>query len=152
LLLRGSLLLAERGPIVARGRRRGRTLADGGRACGRRLAVGRRWGGVVGAGRGTAKVVAGAAGASPARGVAGALGGLGFDLAHGLFQREALAGDLGLAQWRLHIAQLSDQRRARPLIERTTALAGGVGVQSGDSAGDQRVVIGHINSTVRAFQ
>ena len=76
--------------------------------------------------------------------VAGALGGLGFDLAHGLFQRQPLAGDFGFAQGRLHAAQLRDQRRARPLIKRTTALAGGTGVQSGNGAGDQRVVISHL--------
>ena len=55
-------------------------------------------------------------------------------------------------QRRLHAAQLGDQRGARPLVERTTALAGGTGVQSGDGAGDQRVVVGHLNSTMRAFQ
>ena len=41
-------------------------------------------------------------------------------------------------------AQLRDQRGARPLIERTAALAGSTGVQSGNGAGDQRVVISHL--------
>ena len=39
---------------------------------------------------------------------------------------------------------------ARPLVERATALAGSVGVQGGNSAGDQRVVISHFYSIIRA--
>ena len=98
----------------------------------------------------------GAAGA-PERGAlpereAWALGGLGLDLAHGLFQRQPLAGNFGFAQRRLHAAQLPDQRLARPHIERAAALAGGTGVQSGNGAGNQRVVISHLCSTLGAFR
>ena len=49
------------------------------------------------------------------------------------------------------IAQLRDQRGARPLIKRATALAGSTGIQSGDGAGNQRVVISHFDSTMEAF-
>ena len=70
----------------------------------------------------------------------------GADLEGGSLVRAKLEGA------RLNAAKLGDERRARPLVERTTALAGRTGVQSGDGAGDQRVVIGHINSTVRALQ
>src|SRR5258705_5811769 len=84
--------------------------------------------------------------------VPGALGGLGLDLAHGLFQRQPLTGDFGFAQRRLHAAQLRDQRSARPLVERAAALSGGTGVQSGDGAGDERVVISHVYSIFRAFR
>ena len=87
-----------------------------------------------------------------ARGVPGALGGFGLDLAYGLFQRQPLAGDFGFAQRRLDTAQLRDQRGARPFIKRTAALAGSTGVQSGDGAGNQRVVISHLDSTLRAFR
>ena len=38
---------------------------------------------------------------------------------------------------------------ARALIERTAAFAGSVGVQGSNSAGDQRIVISHFNSTMR---
>jgi len=86
------------------------------------------------------------------RGLAGALGGFRFDFAHGFFQRQPLAGDLGFGKRRLNTAELGNQRGTGPLIERTTAFAGGTGIQSGDGASDQRVVIGHINSTVRALQ
>lgn len=50
------------------------------------------------------------------------------------------------------IAQLRDQRGARALIKRAAALAGGTGVQSGDGACDQRVVISHLGSTLQAFR
>ena len=53
---------------------------------------------------------------------------------------------------RLDAAQLRDQRGARPLIERTAALAGSTGIQSGDGAGNQRVVISHFYSTMQAFR
>ncbi len=90
--------------------------------------------------------------AAGARRFPGALGGLGLDLAHGFFQRQPLAGDFGFAQRRLDAAQLRDQRGARPLIKRAAALAGGTGVQSGNGAGDQRVVISHLCSTLQAFR
>src|SRR5258707_7093445 len=90
-------------------------------------------------------------GAAGPRGLAGALGGLGFDLAHGLFQRQPLAGDFGFGKRRLDAAQLRDQRGAGPLIERTAALAGGTGVQSGNGAGNQRVIISHNDSTMRTY-
>jgi len=48
-------------------------------------------------------------------------------------------------------AELRDQRRPRPLIERTAAFAGSTGIQSGDGAGDQRVVVSHLNSTMQAL-
>jgi len=44
----------------------------------------------------------------------------------------------GLAHRRLHAAQLRDQRGDAPFIKRAAALAGGTGIQSGNSAGDQR--------------
>ncbi|MEA2866357.1 MAG: hypothetical protein QOE39_1072, partial [Bradyrhizobium sp.] len=101
---------------------------------------------------GAGAIAAGARGIAGARGLAGALGGLGLDLAHGLFQRQPFAGYLGFALGGLDAAQLRDQRGAGPLIERTPALAGGTGVQSGNSAGDQRVVVSHYCSTLRAFR
>src|SRR5712671_5254539 len=166
--------LSERRTLVARLRRR--TLAR--RRCRRRQARRRRLarpriGANVGAERiagagaiaASARGVAGTRGIVGARGVTarapsvpgarsvpGALGGLGLDLAHGLFQRQPLAGDFGFAQRRLHAAQLRDQRGARPLIERAAAFSGGTGVQSGDGAGDQRVVISHVYSIFRAFR
>jgi hypothetical protein len=85
-----------------------------------------------------------------ARSLAAALGGLGFDLSNRLFQRQPLAGDFGFAQGRLHAAQLGDQSGTRTLVERAPALAGRTGIQSGDGASDQRVIVGHINSTVHA--
>src|SRR5712671_3140389 len=166
--------LSERRTLVARLRRR--TLAR--RRCRRRQARRRRLarpriGANVGAERiagagaiaASARGVAGTRGIVGARGVTarapsvpgarsvpGALGGLGLDLAHGLFQRQPLAGDFGFAQRRLHAAQLRDQRGARPLIERAAAFSGGTGVQSGNGAGDQRVVISHVYSIFRAFR
>src|SRR5207244_141813 len=80
----------------------------------------------------------------PAR-LAGALGGFRFDLAYGLFQRQPLAGDFGFGKRRLNTAQLRDQRGARPLIERTAALAWSIRVQAGNSACDQRVIISHFS-------
>jgi len=78
--------------------------------------------------------------------IAGALGSLRFDLAHGFFQSKPFACDLGFGKRRLHAAKLRDQRCARPLIERTTAFAWSIGIQGSDSFGDQRMVIGHFNS------
>ena len=135
---------AAAGGADGRWRRRGRPRRPS-------LACGLRAGRGIGAAEGIAAARATAPAPPPDAGVAGALGGLGFDLAHGLFQRQPLAGDFGFRQRRLHAAQLRDQRGARPLIERATALAGSTGIQSGDGAGDQRVVIGHINSTVLRF-
>ena len=43
---------------------------------------------------------------------------------------------------RRHAAQLRDQRRARPLVERAAGLAG-VLLEPGDGAGDERIVVGH---------
>ena len=43
---------------------------------------------------------------------------------------------------RRHPAQLRDQRRARALIERAAVLAG-VLFETGDGAGDERIVVGH---------
>jgi hypothetical protein len=40
-------------------------------------------------------------------------------------------------------AQLLDQAGARPLVQRTTALAWSTGVQSGHGARNERVVVGH---------
>lgn len=69
--------------------------------------------------------------------------GIGLDATNRVFKGQALARDLGFAQGRLHAAQLRDQRRSRTLVERTPAFAGGTGVQSGNGAGNQRVVISH---------
>src|SRR5712691_6029085 len=160
--------LSERRTLVARLLRR--TLAR--RRCRRRQARRRRLarpriGADVGAERiagagaiaASARGVVGARSVTPgarrvpgARSVPGALGGLGLDLAHGLFQRQPLTGDFGFAQRRLHAAQLRDQRSARPLIERAAAFSGGTGVQSGNGAGDQRVVVSHVYSIFRAFR
>ncbi len=134
-------------PLVARLRRR-RARARALRCRWRRRFARPR----IGPGAGAERVAGARAIAAGARCVADALGGLGFDLAHRLFQRQPLAGDFGLAQRRLHAAQLRDQRGARPFIKRAAALAGGTGIQSGNSAGDQRVVISHLYSTLRAFR
>jgi len=80
---------------------------------------------------------------------AGALGRFRFDLANSLFQRQPLAGDLGFGKRRLNAAQLRDQRSARPLIERTAALAWSIGVQAGNSTCDQRVIISHFSSILQ---
>src|SRR5258705_8936471 len=159
--------LSERRTLAARLLRRTRTR----RRCRRRQARRRRLarprvGTDVGAKRiaGAGAIPASARGVAGTRGVVGArsipgpcsvpgaLGGLGLDLAHGLFQRQSLTGDFGFAQRRLHAAQLRDQRSARPLVERAAALSGGTGVQSGDGAGDERVVISHFYSIFRAFR
>ena len=66
----------------------------------------------------------------------------GLDLADRLFERKALARDVGFRQGRRHAAQLGDQRRARALVERTTVLAV-VLVETGDGAGYERVIISH---------
>ena len=55
---------------------------------------------------------------------------------------QPLARDLRFAQRRLHAAQLRHQRGARALVERAAGLAG-VLVETGDGAGDERVVVGH---------
>ncbi len=142
------IIAAERRTVVAR-RRRGRT---GPRWRGRLGRCGRVVFGRTGAG--PAERIAAAAttpgAATGTRGLAGALGGLGFDLADGLFQRQPLAGNLGFGERRLHAAELRDQGRARPFIERAPAFAGSVGVQGGNSAGDQRIVISHFSSIIRA--
>ena len=65
------------------------------------------------------------------------------DPADRFLKREALTGDLGLAERRLHPPQLRDQRCASPPIESAARLAGGVGVQSGNGTGDERVVVCH---------
>ena len=100
----------------------------------------------VAAARGTAA----AAAAGPAC-LAGALSGFRFDLAHGFFQRQPLAGDFGFGKRRLNAAQLCDQRGARPLIERTAALAWSIGVQACDGARDQRVIISHFSSILQIY-
>ena len=46
----------------------------------------------------------------------------------------------------LHAAQLRDQCRARAFIEGTAGFAGGIGVQTGDRAGNERVVVSHLDS------
>ncbi len=106
---------------------------------------------IAGAGAVT-RCVAGACCVPGAGSIPGALGGLGLDLAHGFFQRQPLAGDLGFAERRLDAAQLRDQCGARPLIKRAAALAGSTGIQSGDGTGNQRVVISHFDSTMEAFR
>src|SRR5205814_6228119 len=109
------------------------------RTCGRRAFSGPRSGAGAGAER-----VAGAgtiATSARARYFTSALSRLGLDLAYGLFERQPLPGDLGLAKRRFDTAQLRDQRGARPFIERAATLAGSTGVQSGDGAGNQRVVV-----------
>src|SRR5262249_13112856 len=67
----------------------------------------------------------------------------GLDLADRLLQRQPLAGDLGLVERRLHAAQLRHQRSPRALVERTAVLAG-VLVETGDSARDERLIVGHL--------
>lgn len=79
----------------------------------------------------------------------GAADGIGLDPAHRILERQALACDFGFAQGRLHAAQLGNQRRSRALIERTPLLAGGTGVQSGDGAGYERIVISHSGPVCR---
>jgi hypothetical protein len=130
------------GPKIALLRRRRRARRPG--AGGRRRIAGLGGVGARGAG---AERIAGAG--SCARGFAGALGDLGFDLAHRLFQRQPVVGDVGLAERRIKPAQLRDQRRARPLIDFTPLTAGCIGVQGGNGAGNQRVVISHISLSGR---
>ncbi len=127
-------------PISRCGGRRRDRLTSARRGCVARLDVGADAG---------AERISGAAavGIACARDFTGALGGFGLDLAHSLFERQPLAGDFGFAQRRLHAAQLRDQRRARPLIKRAAALAGGTGIQSGNGARDQRIVISHSDSS-----
>ena len=64
------------------------------------------------------------------------------DLADRLFERQPLARDLGFFERRSHAAKLRHQRDARPLVKRAPVLAG-VLFQTGDGAGDQRMVVGH---------
>jgi hypothetical protein len=73
----------------------------------------------------------------------GAADRIGLDPAHRILERQTLAGDLGFTQCGLHAAQLGNQRRPRAFIERTALLAGSTGIQSGDGAGYERVVISH---------
>ena len=47
----------------------------------------------------------------------------GLDLADRLLEREALAGDVGLVERRRHAAQLREQGRTRPFVERAAVLA-----------------------------
>src|SRR5262249_20559222 len=68
---------------------------------------------------------------------------LGLDLADRLFERKALARHVRFAQRRRDAAQLRDERRARSLVERAAGVAG-VPFQAGNSAGNERVVVGHI--------
>ena len=143
---RALFILAKRRTRLARGglRRRTWALCAGRRA---RRACGFRRPGI-----GAAESVAAArsAAAGPAC-LAGALGGFRFDLAYGLFQRQPLAGDFGFGKRRLNAAQLRDQRGASPLIERTAALAWSIGVQAGDGARDQRVIISHFPSILQLY-
>ena len=71
--------------------------------------------------------------------------GLGFDLADRLFQRQALFGDFRFRQRRLDRTQLRHQRGPRPFVQRPTRFAGAV-AEPFDSAGDERVIIGHRQS------
>ena len=73
----------------------------------------------------------------------GALRGFSLHLSDGFLQRQTLARDLGLTESRLHTTQLGNQGRACPLIKRAPALAGGTGIQSGDSACYEGIVICH---------
>ena len=74
----------------------------------------------------------------------------GFDLADGFFQRQTLARDFRLFQRRVDSTQLRNQRRARPIIERTASLAG-VPIEPGDSARDQWIIIGHCTLYLSTF-
>src|SRR5262249_47808227 len=136
-------------PIVARGRRlrrrsRRTSTCRGCRGCSRPAT------GLIGAAVGAAEGVSPRGGCTPTPRpcFAGALGRFRLALAHGLLERQPLSGNLGFRKRRLHAAQLGNQRGPCPLVKRTAALAGGAWVQSGNSASDQRVVIGHISSTV----
>jgi len=68
--------------------------------------------------------------------------GLRLYLADGFLKRESFAGNVGLVERRFHAAQLRQQCRACTLIERTAILAV-VLLEASDSAGNERVVIGH---------
>jgi hypothetical protein len=69
-------------------------------------------------------------------------GGFRLYLADGFLKRKALARDIRLVERRLDPAQLREQCRARTLIKGTAILAV-VLLETGDSAGNERVVIGH---------
>jgi hypothetical protein len=73
----------------------------------------------------------------------GAADRVGLDPAHGILKRQTLARDLGFAERGLHTAQLRNQRRPRALIERTAGFAGRAGVQRGDCASYERVIVSH---------
>ena len=73
----------------------------------------------------------------------GTTGGVSLDPADRILKGKAFARYFGFAQGRLHAAQLRNQRRARALVKGTPLLAGSTGVQSGDGAGYERVVISH---------
>src|SRR5207253_9179224 len=67
---------------------------------------------------------------------------LGLHLADRFLEREPLARDVRLVERRRHPAQLRQQGRARALVERTAVLAA-VLFETGDGAGDERIIVGH---------
>ena len=79
---------------------------------------------------------------------------LGFDLADGVFERQALARDIGLRQRRLDRTQLGDERGARPLVQPPAGFAGVV-VEALYGTGDQRMIVGHrvfsLRSALQSF-
>ncbi len=74
---------------------------------------------------------------------------LGLDFADRLFERQPLARDIALRQWRIDPAQLRDQRRPRALVERTTVFAV-VLLQTGDCARYQRIIVSHCSKLTRS--
>jgi hypothetical protein len=72
----------------------------------------------------------------------GLTGRLGFHLADGFFECEALAGNVRLVQCRGDTAQLRNQSRACALVKHAAGIAGVV-FQAGNGTGNERIVICH---------
>jgi hypothetical protein len=70
---------------------------------------------------------------------------LGFDLADGIFQRQAFPGDLGFRERRIDTAQLRHQGRAGALVQRASGF-GSIVAEAFYGTGNERVIICHSES------
>ena len=70
---------------------------------------------------------------------------LGFDLADGVFQRQAFPGDLGFGERRIDAAQLRHQGRAGALVQRAPGI-GSIVAEAFYGTGNERVIICHSGS------
>jgi len=73
---------------------------------------------------------------------AGLARGVGLDLADRFFEPKPLPRDIGFRERRVHAAQLGDQRRAGPLVERAARLAGAF-AKPLDGTRYERLIVGH---------